>query len=75
LTKRRLWLFRAITLLVVLVALEGMARVYRVFVPVPDPSEQSLKSAYEKRSYSPYAGREYPTQERAYTSPIWYTPR
>lgn len=35
-TKRRLWLFRAITLLVVLVGLEGMARVYRVFVPVPE---------------------------------------
>jgi lysophospholipase L1-like esterase len=31
----KLWLFRAITLLFVLVALEGMARVYRLFVPVP----------------------------------------
>jgi hypothetical protein len=26
------------------------------------PSKESLKSAYEKRSYSPYAGRDYPTR-------------
>lgn len=48
------------------------------------PPAEALEGAFKpQRHFPPYAGRNFPTQvyfgdphlqERAYTSPIWYTP-